>query len=105
MADSFAKRQRERKKMQKAREKAERKRERTEGGGEAAPAPDGVTWYELVGEEGGAKPWDAGAAAEQGEDVDGMRARLEAEQKAAERAVAERAAARERERDRGRGGA
>ncbi|HVS18225.1 MAG TPA: hypothetical protein VMT18_06465 [Planctomycetota bacterium] len=90
--------------MQKQREKAARKKERTEEGGEA-PAAEGVTWYELVGEEGGARPWDAGAAAEQGEDVDGMRARLEAEQKAAERAVQERAAERERERERGRGGA
>jgi len=94
MADSFSKRQRERKKMQKQRDKAARKRERTEQGG-AAPA-DAVTWYDLVGEEGGARPWDAGAAAAQGEDVDGMRARLEAERKAQERAA-------ERERERGSG--
>jgi len=101
MADSFAKRQRERKKMQKQREKAARKREKAEQGGDA-PAADGVTWYDLVGEEGGARPWDAGAAAEQGEDVEDMRKRLEAEAKAAERAAQERIAERERER---RGGA
>lgn len=61
MADSFGKRQRERAKQQKARDKAERKRERGELG-TPAPAP-GATWYELVGEEGGAQPGDAGAEA------------------------------------------
>jgi len=59
MADSFGKRQRQRGKEQKQREKAERKRQRREDG---TPAPtQGATWYELVGEQGGALPGDAGA--------------------------------------------
>jgi hypothetical protein len=61
MADSFGKRQRERAKQQKARDKAERKRERGET--PAPPPVQGATWYELVGEEGGAAPGDAGADA------------------------------------------
>ena len=84
MSDSFAKRQRERKKMQKKREKQARKQERVENPGEA-PA-EGATWFDLVGEEGGARVWDAGAAAEGGEEVADVKARLEAEAKAAEQA-------------------
>lgn len=64
MADSFGKRQREREKQQKQREKAERKKQRKEDGTPATGPVEGVTWYELVGEEGGALPGDAGATAQ-----------------------------------------
>lgn len=62
MADSFGKRQRERAKQQKQLEKAARKRERGES--PAPPPVQGATWYDLVGEAGGAAPGDAGAEAE-----------------------------------------
>jgi hypothetical protein len=62
MSDSFAKRQRERNKQQKKREKEARKQDKSEVKSE--PPAEGLTWFDLVGEAGGAERGDAGADAE-----------------------------------------